>query len=84
MMAVMTAEPRLPRPMVPAEVPVGLAASLLEDDRGGEVYIHGQLCDVWETGDAAARRCAAVKSMRLHTDSTGEISKALKVSPVAI
>lgn len=84
MMAVMTAQPPLPVPMVPAAVPVGLAVSLLEDDRGGEVYIRGQLCDVWDAGDAAARRWAAVKLVRLHAASAAEIAKAFRVSTVAL
>ncbi|RAN72342.1 hypothetical protein B5P43_32820, partial [Bacillus sp. SRB_336] len=70
--------------MVPAAVPVGLAVSLLEVDRGGEVYIRGQLCDVWDAGDAAARRWAAVKLVRLHAASAAEIAKAFRVSTVAL
>lgn len=80
----MTAQPPLPMPMVPAAVPVGLAVSLVEDDRGGEVYILGQLCDVWDAGDAAARRWAAVKLVRLHAASAAEIAKAFRVSTVAL
>ncbi|NVM98524.1 helix-turn-helix domain-containing protein [Arthrobacter sp. SDTb3-6] len=80
----MTAQPPLPLSMVPAAVPVGLAVSLVEGDRGGEVYIRGQLCDVWDVGDGAARRWAAVKLVRLHAASAAEIAKAFKVSTVAL
>ncbi len=84
MMVFMTAQPPLPTVMVPVAVPVGLAVSLVEGVRGGEVYIRGQLSDVWDSGDAAARRWAAVKLVRLRAASLAEIAAAFGVSPVSV
>lgn len=64
-------------------VPVSLAVSLAENDCGGEVYIRGQLCDVWDAGDVSARRWAAVKLVRLGTGSQAQIAAAFGVSSVA-
>ena len=84
MMVFMTAQLPLPLAMDPVAVPVGLAVSLVENDRGGEVYIRGQLCDVWDAGDAAARRWAAVKLVRLGAASQAQIAAAFGVSSVAV
>ncbi|MDJ0315340.1 putative transposase [Arthrobacter sp. H35-D1] len=80
----MTAQLPLPVAMNPLAVPVGLAVSLVEDDLGGEVYIRGQLCDVWDAGDAAARRWAAVKLVRLGAATQAQIAAAFGVSSVAV
>ncbi|MHA7306739.1 putative transposase [Arthrobacter sp. TMN-49] len=74
----------LPLAMDPVAVPVGLAVSLVENDHGGEAYIRGQLCDVWDDGDAAARRWAAVKLVRLGAASQAQIAAAFGVSSVAV
>ena len=84
MMVFMTAQLPLPVTMDPVAMPVGLAVSLVENDRGGEVYIRGQLCDVWDTEDAAARRWAAVKLVRLGAASQEQIAAAFGVSSVAV
>ncbi len=83
-MASMTAQLPLPVAMNPLAVPVGLAVSLVEHDLGGEVYIRGQLCDVWDAGDAAARRWAAVKLVRLGAATQAQIAAAFGVSSVAV
>ena len=83
-MVFMTAQFPLPVTMDPVAVTVGLAVSLVESDRGGEVYIRGQLCDVWDAEDAAARRWAAVKLVRLGAASQAQISAAFGVSSVAL
>ncbi|MHA7178464.1 putative transposase [Arthrobacter sp. Sr24] len=80
----MTAQFPLPVTMDPVAVPVGLAVSLVENDSGGEVYIRGQLCDVWDADDAAARRWAAVKLVRLGAASQEQIAAAFGVSSVAV
>ncbi|PYG99746.1 helix-turn-helix domain-containing protein [Arthrobacter stackebrandtii] len=84
MMVFMTAQLPLPVTMDPVAVSVGLAVSLVENDRGGEVYIRGQLCDVWDAEDAAARRWAAVKLVRLGAASQTQIAAAFGVSSVAV
>ncbi|MBP2414261.1 transposase [Arthrobacter stackebrandtii] len=80
----MTAQLPLPVTMDPVAVSVGLAVSLVENDRGGEVYIRGQLCDVWDAEDAAARRWAAVKLVRLGAASQEQVAAAFGVSSVAV
>ncbi|MHA7178299.1 putative transposase [Arthrobacter sp. Sr24] len=80
----MTAQLPLPVTMDPVAMPVGLAVSLVENDRGGEVYIRGQLCDVWDAKDAAARRWAAVKLVRLGAASQEQIAAAFGVTSVAL
>ena len=84
MMVFMTAQLPLPMTMDPVAMPVGLAVSLVENGRGGEVYIRGQLCDVWDAEDAAARRWAAVKLVRLGAASQEQIAAAFGVSSVAV
>ena len=84
MMVFMTAQLPLPVAMDPLAVPVGFAVSLVENDQGGEVYIRGQLCDVWDAGDAAARRWAAVKLVRLGAATQAQIAAAFGVSSVAV
>jgi len=74
MMVFMTAQLPLPVTMDPVAVSVGLAVSLMENDHGGEVYIRGQLCDVWDAEDTAARRWAAVKLVRLGAASQEQIA----------
>ncbi|MCU6479914.1 helix-turn-helix domain-containing protein [Arthrobacter sp. A2-55] len=80
----MTAQLPLPVTMDPVAVSVGLAVSLMENDHGGEVYIRGQLCDVWDAEDTAARRWAAVKLVRLGAASQEQIAAAFGVSSVAV
>jgi hypothetical protein len=84
MMVFMTAQLPLPVTMDPVAVSVGLAVSLMENDHGGEVYIRGQLCDVWDAEDTAARRWAAVKLVRLGAASQEQIAAAFGVSSVAV
>ena len=83
-MVFMTAQLPLPVTMDPVAVSVGLAVSLVESERGGEVYIRGQLCDVWDAEDAAARRWAAVKLVRLGAASQAQIAAAFGVTSVAL
>lgn len=83
-MVFMTAQLPLPVTMDPVVMPVGLAVSLVENDGGGEVYIRGQLCDVWDAEDAAARPWAAVKLVRLGAASQEQIAAAFGVSSVAV
>ena len=49
-MGVMTAQPPLPLTVAEGAVPVGAAASLLEDADGGRVFLHGQLVYAWNRG----------------------------------
>lgn len=62
-MSVMTAQP--PLPLTPTgAVEIGAAAGLVEDDRGGRVYVRGELAFVWDVGDEVLRRLAAIQLMR--------------------
>ena len=83
-MVFMTVQPPLPVVMDTLAVPVGLAVSLVEDATGGEVYIRGQLSDVWDAQDVAARRWAAVKLVRLKVATQAQIAAAFGVSAVAL
>ncbi|MCY0906207.1 putative transposase [Arthrobacter sp. H14-L1] len=57
----MTAQAPLPVTVEAGAVPVGAAASLLEDAEGGRVFLYGQLVYAWDAGDTATRRFAAAK-----------------------
>ena len=43
-----------PAPLAPGEaMPVGEAAAIVEDDDGGQVFVHGNLVYAWDVGDTA-------------------------------
>ncbi|MPY85813.1 MAG: helix-turn-helix domain-containing protein [Actinophytocola sp.] len=84
MMAVMTAQP--PLPMVPAAdaTPIGAAAALVEDADGGRVFIHGELCLVWDADDEAARRLAAVQLVAIKAASLVAVAAGFGVDQATV
>jgi hypothetical protein len=83
MMDVMTAQP--PLALTPSgAVPFGAVAALVQDDEGGRVFIRGELCFVWDTGDEAGRRLAAVQLVRIKAASGLDVAAAFAVSTVTL
>jgi hypothetical protein len=83
MMVVMTAQP--PLPLTPSGgVPFGAVAALVQDDEGGRVFIRGELCFVWDGGDEAGRRLAAVQLVRIKAASLVDVPGAFAVSTVTL
>src|SRR5674476_1067066 len=83
MMGVMTAQP--PLPLTPSgAVPFGAVAALVQDDDGGRVFIRGELCFVWDFGDEAGRRLAAVQLVRIKAASGLDVAAAFAVSTVTL
>ena len=75
----MTAQ--LPLPLAPAAgVPIGLAACLVEDQDGGQIFINGQLCFAWDAGDIALRRFAAVQLVRIKAALVYQVAAAFGVN----
>jgi len=68
----LTSQSRLP--LIPIEAtPIGLAAGLLEDERGGVVFLHGLATHQWGAGDQVGRRLAALQLHQLKVASAAEI-----------
>src|SRR5674476_1174047 len=83
MMGVMTAQP--PLPVTPSgAVPFGAVAALVQDDDGGRVFIRGELCFVWDSGDEAGRRLTAVQLVRIKAASGIDVAGAFGVSVVTL
>ena len=83
MMGVMTAQP--PLPFTPSgAVPFGAVAALVQDAQGGRVFIRGELCFVWDGGDEAGRRLAAVQLVRIKAASGLDVAAAFGVSTVTL
>jgi hypothetical protein len=83
MMGVMTAQP--PLPFTPSgAVPFGAVAALVQDAEGGRVFIRGELCFVWDGGDEAGRRLAAVQLVRIKAASGLDVAAAFGVSTVTL
>jgi len=57
---------------------------LLQDDDGGRVFIRGELCFVWDSGDEAGRRLAAVQLVRIKAASLMDVAAAFRVSTVTM
>src|SRR5450756_1389598 len=83
MMGVMTVQP--PLPFTPSgAVPFGAVAALVAGDDGGRVFIRGELCLVWDAGDEAGRRLAAVQLVRIKAASLMDVAAAFGVSTVTM
>ena len=80
-MGVMTAQPPLPVTVEEGAVAIGAAASLLEDDDGGRVFLHGQLIYAWDGGDAATLRFAAAKLADMKAASVADVAAAFGIDP---
>jgi transposase len=59
-------------------------AALVQDDEGGRVFIRGELCFVWDGGDEAGRRLAAVQLVRIKAASLLDVAAAFAVSTVTL
>lgn len=69
-----------PLPLRPAgSVSVGPAASLLEDDQGGAVFIWGMASSCWDGGDIVSRRRAAVHLVATGAATRVEVARAFGV-----
>ena len=62
-------------------MPVGAAASLLEDADGGRVFLHGQLAYAWDAGDTATRRFAAAKLADMKAAPVTDIAAGFGIEP---
>ncbi|NMM32416.1 MAG: helix-turn-helix domain-containing protein [Phycicoccus sp.] len=80
----MTAQQVLPMSMAPGAVRVGAAADLLEDGRGGEVFLHGNLTYAWSGQDQALRRLTAVQLIELGVAKVGEVADAFGVDTATL
>jgi transposase-like protein len=79
----MTGQP--PLPLVPAEtIPIGDAAGIYEDERGGAVFIWGNVVNTWGPGDEPLRRLAAVQLVETGTARPIEVSRAFDIKPNAL
>ena len=83
-MSVMTAQQVLPMSMIAGAVRVGAVADLLEDARGGEVFIHGNLTYAWSVEDRALRRLTAVQLVELGVAKVGEVADAFRVDTATL
>ena len=83
-MSVMTAQQVLPMSMTPGAVRVGVAADLLEDERGGEVFVHGNLTYAWSVEDQTLRRLTAVQLVELGVAKVGEVADAFGVDTATL
>jgi len=81
MMGVMTAQLPLPASMDAGAVPIGAAASVVEDEDGGRVFVHGELSYGWDAGDSVSRRFAAAKLADIKAGSVAEVAAAFGVDP---
>jgi transposase len=59
-------------------------AALVQDEHGGRVFIRGELCFVWDDGDEAGRRLAAVQLVRIKAASGLDVAAAFAVSTVTL
>ncbi|WP_431711861.1 putative transposase [Glutamicibacter uratoxydans] len=59
---------------------IGAATELVQDEHGGQVFIHGLLTHVWDAEDQETRRFAAVNLLTLRAASAGVIATAFGVS----
>lgn len=72
MMGVMTIQPPLPMVLAGA-VPIGEAASLVEDADGGRAFLRGELIYAWAAGDASLRRLAAVRLVTIKAARVADV-----------
>ncbi len=84
MMVLMTAQPPLPIAPLSGATSIGAAVSLVENDEGGKVFIHGELAYVWDVGDAATRRFAAASLVDAKAAVAAEIAAAFGVEAMTL
>ncbi|MGP9729295.1 hypothetical protein, partial [Glutamicibacter sp. AOP3-A1-12] len=61
----MTTQPLLAFAPTGSGTTIGAAVELVENNDGGQVFIHGLLTHVWAAGDEESRRYAAVNLLSL-------------------
>src|SRR5450759_1420395 len=83
-MGVMTARQPLPMALVDGAVPIGVAADLVEDCDGGQVYIHGNLTYTWSGDDQVLRRLTAVQLVEMHVAKVGDVAAAFGVDTATV
>ncbi len=84
MMVLMTTQPPLPIAPLSGATSIGAAVSLVENDEGGKVFIHGELAYVWDVGDAATRRFAAASLVDAKAAVAAEIAAAFGVEAMTL
>ena len=83
MMAVMTLQP--PLALAPAgAVAVGEVAHVVLDADGGRVFVRGELSFVWDAGDDAGRRLAAVQLVRIEAATAVQVAEAFDTTTVTL
>ncbi len=71
-----------PLPLVPKETtPIGDSAGIYEDERGGAVFIWGNVVYTWGPGDEPLRRLAAVQLVETGAARPIDVSRAFEVKP---
>ena len=66
-----------PLPLVPKETtPIGDSAGIYEDERGGAVFIWGNVVYTWGPGDEPLRRLAAVQLVETGAARPIDVSRA--------
>ena len=63
---------------------MGEAAAIVEDDDGGQVFVHGNLVYAWDVGDTAGRRLAAVSLIRIKAATQLQVAEAFAVQPATV
>jgi hypothetical protein len=79
----MTAQPPLPLSPVNARE-MSPAVSLVEDQTGGRVFIHGELSLLWDVGDVLGRRHAAVTLVRIGAAKPGQVAAAFGIGSATL
>ena len=83
MMGVMTSQP--PLPLAPAgAVPIGEAASVVEDADGGRVFLRGELIYAWAAGDTSLRRLAAVRLVTIKAARVADVAAGFGIGTVTL
>lgn len=83
-MGLKTAEPFFTFNPIPDATAIGQAVGLLEDEHGGQVFLHGVLAYVWDADDDAARRSTAVTLWRIKAATAAQIGEAFGVGEDSI
>ncbi|MGP5690694.1 putative transposase [Glutamicibacter ardleyensis] len=80
----MTTQPLLPFAPTGGGTLIGPAVALVENEDGGQVFIHGLLTHVWTVGDEESRRYAAVNLLSLRAAAAPVIATGFGVSTATL
>ena len=83
-MVLMTTQPLLPFAPTGNGTLIGPAVQLVENEDGGQVFIHGLLTHVWGVGDEESRRYAAVNLLSLRAAAAPVIATGFGVSTATL